>query len=54
MFLDFFFDLVKFGKPKFTVSSTIFFNWLFVCILNAQFKPITIYHLRFFVKMLWT
>ena len=38
MFLGFFFGLVKFGEPKFTVSDTIFFNWLFVCFLNAQFK----------------
>ena len=38
VFLGFFFGLVKFSEPKFTVSDTIFFNWLFVCFLNAQFK----------------
>ena len=38
VFLDFFFGLVKFGETKFIVSDTIFFNWLFVCFLNAQFK----------------
>ena len=35
VFLGFFFGLVKFSEPKFTVSDTIFFNWLFVCFLNA-------------------
>ena len=38
VFLGFFFGLVKFSEPKFTISDTIFFNWLFVCFLNAQFK----------------
>ena len=57
VFLGFFFSLVKFGKPKFIVLGTIFFNWLFVFYLFlmyglkwlAQFKidnnlPLKIYY----------
>ena len=39
VFLDFFFNIVKLGEPKFTVSYTIFLCYLFVCLfLMYYFK----------------
>ena len=39
IFLDFFFNIIRLGEPKFTVSHTIFLCFLFVCLfLMYNFK----------------